>query len=199
MYTENERKNTVTDSSLDSVDDAQEKSLRWLLEMDLDEPEEKLFSVSGNEYLDQGLSDYEAEVASRPMFRGRTTRADLSNYVAEEIVISSEGEKSDIYSADQRSSVSDADESGAEECMAVDYSTGWQVVEHELLDQVVCEGEDILGLAADDDIGEKFTAIKRVKRSTDDAAAAAAAPAGHLPRQHRQQDTAVPRHDAMAG
>lgn len=177
MYTENERKNTVTDSSLDSVDDAQEKSLRWLLEMDLDEPEEKLFSVSGNEYLDQGLSDYEAEVASRPMFRGSTTSDDLSNYVAEEIVISSEGEKSDIYSADQRSSVSDADESGAEECMAVDYSTGWQVVEHELLDQVVCEGEDILGLAADDDIGEKFIAIKRVKRSTDDAAAAVAAPA----------------------
>jgi chemotaxis protein histidine kinase CheA len=177
VYTENERKNTVTDSSLDSVDDAQEKSLRWLLEMDLDEPEEKLFSVSGNEYLDQGLSDYEAEVASRPMFRGSTTSDDLSNYVAEEIVISSEGEKSDIYSADQRSSVSDADESGAEECMAVDYSTGWQVVEHELLDQVVCEGEDILGLAADDDIGEKFIAIKRVKRSTDDAAAAVAAPA----------------------
>ena len=126
MYTENKCKNTVTDSSADSVDDAQEKSLRWLLEMDLDDPEEKLFSVSGNEYLDQGLSDYEAEVASRPMFRGSTTSDDLSNYVAEEIVISSEGEKSDIYSADQRNSVSDEDETGSEECMAVDYSTGWQ-------------------------------------------------------------------------
>ena len=83
MYTENDRKNTVTDGSADSVDDAQETSLRWLLEMDLDEPEEKLFSVSGNEYLDQGLSDYEAEVASRPMFRGSTTSDDLSSYVAE--------------------------------------------------------------------------------------------------------------------
>lgn len=177
MYTENDRKNTVNDGSADSVDDAQEKSLRWLLEMDLDEPEEKLFSVTGNEYLEQGLSDYEAEVASRPMFRGSTTSDDLSTYVAEEIVISSEGEKSDIYSADQRNSVSDEDETGSEECMAVDYSTGWQVVDHELLDQVVAEGEDILGLAADDDIGEKFVAIKRVKRSSDEAAVAVAVPA----------------------
>jgi chemosensory pili system protein ChpA (sensor histidine kinase/response regulator) len=180
VYTENKRKNTVTDSSADSVDDAQEKSLRWLLEMDLDDPEEKLFSVSGNEYLDQGLSDYEAEVASRPMFCGSTTSDDLTSYVAEEIVISSEGEKSDIYSADQRNGVSDEDETSSDECMAVDYSTGWQVVEHELLDQVVSEGEDILGLAADDDIGEKFIAIKRVKRSMDDEAIAAAAPTDNV-------------------
>jgi len=155
----------------------QEKSLSWLLEMDLDEPEEKLFALSDNEYHDEGLSEYEAEVAGRPMFRGNAASDDLATYVDEEIVISSDNERSDIY-ADKRDEPAE-DVSGAEsgEAMAIDYSQRGHQANSEAT-SLVDDGSDILGLSTDDDIGEKFLTIKRVKAShqvqEEDAAAEAA-------------------------
>ena len=58
MYTDNDLGQLRLNGTLDSEEDNQEKSLRWLLEMDLSEPEEKLFTVSVSEYHDRGLSAY---------------------------------------------------------------------------------------------------------------------------------------------
>ena len=55
------------DESEDSAEENQEKSLQWLLDMDHSDPEETLFQVSKNEYRDEGLTAYEAEVAARPL------------------------------------------------------------------------------------------------------------------------------------
>ena len=96
MYTENDLTDSEIEGANDSVDDAQEKSVRWLLEMDLAEPEEKLFSVPGQEYQQEGLSAYETEVATRPLIRGNATSDDLATYIGEEIVISTASERSDI-------------------------------------------------------------------------------------------------------
>jgi chemosensory pili system protein ChpA (sensor histidine kinase/response regulator) len=126
---------------------SEEGNLQWLLEMDLDEPEEKLFAVDMDEYVDSGLSASESEVASRPMFRGKDGADDLATYVAEEIVISSETESSDIYSASRESA--DAEASSApsvdEPMMALDFSAR---VSHgpATTQGAVTDGSDILGL-----------------------------------------------------
>ncbi|MEZ5503592.1 MAG: response regulator [Halioglobus sp.] len=161
MYTEKDLAKLRLDGATDSVEDNEEKSLRWLLEMDLSEPEEKLFAVSGVEYQDTELSAYEAEVAGRPLVRGNAASDDLSTYVHEEIVISSE-HGSDIYS---RKSDPDADEPAAkrrDEVMAIDFSRGREARDVPTGSRVD-EGADILGLAGEDDIGEKFVSIKRIK------------------------------------
>ncbi|MEH6634979.1 MAG: response regulator [Halioglobus sp.] len=165
MYTDNDCFEAGVDGVGDPTDEAQEKSLRWLLEMDLSEPEEKLFTVSGNEYCDQGLSAYEAEVAGRPLVRGNTASDDLASYIDEEIVISSESQCSDIYTDVPDEEFDDLDETLAGEAMAVDYSHREPGVGVDTM-SVVSDGTDILGLIEDDDIGEKFLTIKRVKPET---------------------------------
>ncbi len=98
MYTDKDLGNLSPNGMMDFEEDNQEKSLRWLLEMDLSEPEEKLFTVAVSEYRDTGLSAYEAEVAGRPLVRGHANSDDLATYIGEEIVISSENVPGDIYS-----------------------------------------------------------------------------------------------------
>ncbi len=162
MYTDNDLGQLKLNGLLDSEDDNQEKSLRWLLEMDLSEPEEKLFAVSVNEYRDKGLSAYESEVAGRPLIRGHANSDDLANYVDEEIVISSETAHYDIYSRKDGLEVADSVQEQREEFMAIDFSYGRDNKDFQATSDVV-EGTDILGLTGDDDIGEKFLSIKRVK------------------------------------
>ena len=164
MYTENDLTDSEIEGANDSVDDAQEKSVRWLLEMDLAEPEEKLFSVPGQEYQQEGLSAYETEVATRPLIRGNATSDDLATYIGEEIVISTASERSDIYAeVDEQTEHGDADEQSGES-MAVDYSQ-WQQPCAEQAEAQVGEGADILGLSDEDDIGERFLSVKRVKHT----------------------------------
>ena len=128
--------------AIDSDEDNQEKSVQWLLEMDLSEPEEKLFTVSGNEYSDTGLSASEAEIAGRPLVRGNDKGDDLANYVDEEIVISSE-HVSDIYAP--RDDVADgASDSHREEPMAIDFSSRERDVSATAFTSSVDEGTDIL-------------------------------------------------------
>ena len=147
----------------------QEKSLRWLLDMDLSEPEEKLFTVAGDEYLDTGLSAYEAEVAGRPLVRGNASGDDLASYVEEEIVVSSAGAGSGIYNRSDAASSVESTRMTRDEFMAVDFSLGRAGEESGSVGHVE-EGADILGLSGDDDIGEKFVSIKRVKPATDNHA-----------------------------
>jgi chemotaxis protein histidine kinase CheA len=162
VHTDNERCEPGIEGVVDSGEDVKEKSLRWLLDMDLSEPEEKLFTVPGSEYCDEGLSAYEAEVAGRPLVRGHADSDELSSYVAEEIVLSSDSERSDIYADIPDDSTADAEVELSGAAMAVDYSRR----EHDqstVPTVVVTDGSDILALAEDDDMGEAFLAIKRVK------------------------------------
>ncbi len=165
----------------------QEKSLRWLLDMDLSEPEEKLFTVADDEYLDTGLSAHEAEVAGRPLVRGNANRDDLSTYVEEEIVVSSAGAGPDIYSRNESGPVSESPRIARDAFMAVDFSGRRSGVDTGFTTDVE-EGADILGLAGEDDIGEKFVAIKRVKPATQPSVVrselkTAAPPANVVPRE----------------
>lgn len=154
----------------DPDEDIKEKSLRWLLEMDLDEPEEKLFTVTGKDYFDTGLSAYEADVAGRPLVRGNTTSDDLASYVGEEIVISSDRAAGDIYGRNDEPVVEERTLPYRDEVMAIDFSRGREDREFTVEAQVD-EGTDILGLTGDDDIGETFLSIKRVKPTAANGAA----------------------------
>jgi hypothetical protein len=120
VHTDNERCEPGIEGVVDSGEDVKEKSLRWLLDMDLSEPEEKLFTVPGSEYCDEGLSAYEAEVAGRPLVRGHADSDELSSYVAEEIVLSSDSERSDIYADIPDDSTADAEVELSGAAMAVD-------------------------------------------------------------------------------
>jgi chemosensory pili system protein ChpA (sensor histidine kinase/response regulator) len=149
----------------------QEKSLRWLLDMDLSEPQETLFTVAGNDYFDTGLSAFEAEVAGRPLVRGNTRSDDLATYIEEEIVISSTGSGSDIYHRKEQLSVVDSSRGARDdEVMALDFSRSREDEETNFTGYME-DGADILGLSGDDDIGEKFVSIKRIKPVVEHGAA----------------------------
>ncbi len=151
------------EESVDAEQENQDDSLNWLLDMDLSEPEEKLFTVTGNEYKEEGLSAFEAQVASRPLTRGNANGDDLASYVDEEIVISSASATSDIYAASDEQSEALSATDSEQEVMALDFSLEGNVAEVSVSDFNVDDGTDILGLSSDDDIGEKFLSIKRVK------------------------------------
>lgn len=159
MHTDNDPGKNL-DQGQDNDEEGREKGLQWLLDMDMSEPEETLFTLKDDEYHDEGLSAFEAEVAGRPLIRGNNGGDDLANYVDEEIVISSEG-GSDIFKEGAAADESESSES-VPEVMAIDYSLGRkQKTEQE--SGAVDEGTDILGLQHDDDIGETYLTIKRVK------------------------------------
>jgi chemotaxis protein histidine kinase CheA len=147
---------------LNEDDENQEKSLRWLLEMDYSEPEEKVFTVLGNDYQDSGLSAFEAEFAGRPLVRGNAQGDDLASYIAEEIVYTADSAAGDIYGKKEQQVVDARADEARDEFMAIDFSRGRQ--DHEpTVAARIDEGADILGLSGDDDIGEKFVSIVRVK------------------------------------
>ena len=162
MHTDKKLDELDFNSAADPEESDQEKSLRWLLDMDLSEPEEKLFTVAGDDYLDTELSVYEAEVAGRPLVRGNAASDDLASYVEEEIVVSSAGAGADIYNRQQATSEVAPARMARDGFMAIDFSSGREGLQGSNGNHVE-EGADILGLAGDDDIGEKFVSIKRVK------------------------------------
>jgi chemotaxis protein histidine kinase CheA len=145
----------------DADEDNQERSLQWLLEMDLSEPEEILFTVAGDDYHDEGLTAYEEQVAGRPLIRGNDAGDDLASYVDEVIVISSDSLRNGIYVQSEPEAVESAEEK-KDEVMAIDYSRGRES-ESFFVTSEVDEGTDILGLSGDDDIGENAMPIKRTK------------------------------------
>ena len=166
MHTDNDGFEPGIDGVMEAGDEASEKNLRWLLDMDLSEPEEKLFTVSGTEYLDEGLTAYEAEVAGRPLVRGNASSDDFASYVDEEIVISSDDQRSDIYTdTTQEMEQTEEEEFVAGEAMALDYSRK-DLAGPLAPEALVTDGSDILELEEQDDMGERFLSIKRVKADT---------------------------------
>jgi chemosensory pili system protein ChpA (sensor histidine kinase/response regulator) len=158
---------------IDMEDDMQEDSLEWLLDMEDAEQEDSLFKVEGDVYRDEGLTEYEAQVASRPMTRGNAGGDDLENYVAEEIVISSEGANSDIYGVRDERETEKAKTVENEKFMAVEFTRGDSTADSRR--SSVEEGADIFGLDNDDDIGETQLTIKRVKKTPASQTTAASA------------------------
>jgi chemotaxis protein histidine kinase CheA len=169
MHTDNDRDPNGADTSIEGAEEWQDNTLSWLLEMDMSEPEERLFALEADEYVAEGLSEYEAEVAARPMTRGKAGADDYDTYVEEEIVISSETQSSDIYASESAGleAGNDRDEPRAPEVMAIDFSRKSADDAAALKAGSLHEGQDILGLAADDDMGEKYLVVKRAKRAAE--------------------------------
>ncbi len=165
MQSDNENSATSTEPSLDTIESSKESTLEWLMELDRDEPEEHLFVVDRKMSADFSLSAYEAEVAARPMIRGRAGADDLDTYIGEEIVLSEAG-GSDIYSSGTDDDQAKSEEEEAfEGLMAVEFSRASNEEAEGLATNVV-DGSDILGLDDDDDIGDAYLVVKRVKKPT---------------------------------
>ncbi|TGD74010.1 response regulator [Mangrovimicrobium sediminis] len=176
MQTKKEQIEGVANAEAAETADAsqEEATLQWLLELDRDDPEENIFVVDRRGGFDLSLSAQEAAVAARPMMRGRADADDLSTYVDEEIVM---GEPGSTNADDDGVDGADEDMS-FDGLMAVDFSR--QSAEDEGLLTNVVDGSDILGLEDDDDMGEQYLVVKRVKKQerageTQDAAAEAPA------------------------
>ena len=52
MHTDNESSKHSAEGMMESAEDSGEKNLQWLLDIELDEPEEKLFSLGAEEEAD---------------------------------------------------------------------------------------------------------------------------------------------------
>ena len=97
MQSDNDNSVAIAETLQDTIESSKESTLEWLMELDRDEPEENLFVVDSKQMGELKLSAYEAEIAARPMTRGRAGADDLDTYIAEEIVLSEPG-GNDIYS-----------------------------------------------------------------------------------------------------
>lgn len=176
MQTDKENPAGIPDYMSDGIDAAKESTLNWLLDLDRDEPQENLFVIDRQEPFNPQLSAIEAEIAARPMVRGRAGADDFDTYVAEEIVISSEGASSDIYA---ETTVSEANGDGLnfDEAMALDFThraSDWADAERAEVE----DGADILGLDEEDSfgIGDTFLVVKRTKKIAEPVAEQAAEP-----------------------
>lgn len=167
MRADNDRIDLETEGAQESAEDIQEENLSWLLDMDREDPEEKLFALGDDEYQESGLTEYESELAARPLTSaGKPGADDLSMFVEEEIVVSSDYQNSNIYDApaarngDATEQSSDEPESDA--VKAIDHSRKGNTATS-TPHAGVEDGCDILGLAEDDDMGETYLTIRRVK------------------------------------
>jgi len=183
------------DEALPDVDAAaQEETMRWLLDLDRSEPEDKLFTLNDDGAAGLELTDYERAVAHRPLSRGRAGADDISSYVEEEIVISSDVQSgSDIYGGADSPSVDQGDAEATGEVMAIDYSL--ETGDLRSTGAGAWDGADLLGLSEHDDIGEKFLVIKRVKTAP---ARPAGGDAGDGAGEHRA-DRVEPSAEVPAG
>lgn len=167
MQSDNENA-LVADSAVDTtIESSKERTLQWLMELDRNEPEESLFVVESERTADLSLSAFEAEVAARPMTRGRIGADDLDTYIGEEIVLSETG-GNDIYTHSAVEENADIEEDAFEGLMAIEFSRVSNE-EAEGLAENVQDGSDILGLKDDDDIGDSHLVVKRVKKPVEPA------------------------------
>ena len=97
-------------------------------------------------------------MASRPLVRGSNDSDVLSSFVEEEIVVGSVGDSSDIYGGQVADSEPEVVESPTEQ-MIVDHGAQRKAPVNGVTSRKV--GGDILGLADEDDMGEKHLIIRR--------------------------------------
>ncbi|QFU75034.1 hybrid sensor histidine kinase/response regulator [Halioglobus maricola] len=185
MQTDND--NGTSQEVTDGLDSTQESMVHWLMdELDKDEPSEKLFVVDRQAPVDMSLSAFEAEIAARPMQRGRDGADSFDAYVGEEVVMSSDSASGDIYQDSPSADLSE--DLNIEEVMALDFSRDEELGVFEgKID--VADGDDILGLEEDDDIGETYLTVKRVKKGVE---AEVAQPAPVAPVQEAPPEEPAP-------
>lgn len=154
-----------------SAGDSQDEAIEWLLDMDLSDPVESLFTVE-NEVPQAGLTEYEAEMAGRPMFRGHGGGDDISAILDDEIIATEVGGESDIYAlsslGDVQEPVSDEDV----EPLTIEHSNHHNDVMAATSEITVADGEDILSLGDDDDMGDHFLVLVNSQPRAEEPSAA---------------------------
>ena len=138
--------------------ESQDKTLRWLLEQDMEEPSEKVFRVTDNSRSSVDLNEFETAVARRPMFGGNDSADDLSAFVDEEIVLSGMDGSSDIYTRPS-AEASELTAGNGYDIVAIDHRRHQET--DGVSDNSIDDGTDILGLLDDDDIGSQPLALQR--------------------------------------
>ena len=161
MHSDDRPESVNPDDEVMGSDESQDEKLSWLLDQDLSESSDSLFSVTHDEPEDQGLTQAEAQMAARPLVRGSNDTDVLSAFVEEEIVVSSVGESSDIYADRAAEKAATEAEAAAEATMIV---ARGRAESGNGADSDAVSG-DILGLSDEDDIGERFLVIKRRPKS----------------------------------
>ena len=177
MQSDNDFNTTLTDRNVVASDEQQDKTVQWLLDQDYVEPSEKLFTLSEEEHVLGALSDYETQVANRPMFGGEATSDDLSSFVDEEIIMTAPGQAADIFAESatlaEAAQAMTASAQPTDSGMALDH-TSYRADQNDETVKAMDEGSDILGLADEDDIGEHFLVMQKAKSKS--AAVAKSAP-----------------------
>ena len=160
MHSDNNHKPVASATTEGFNEDSRDVTLDWLLDQDLADTDETLFTLDGEQFFDTDLTETEAAMAARPMFGGNAQADNLTGFVDEEIVLSSVGETSDIYAPSTLSGSPMPDEPAPAAVVLnpnVQPKADAPAIDLE-------EGLDILGLADDDDIGEKPLVIKRARK-----------------------------------
>jgi chemotaxis protein histidine kinase CheA len=164
VLSDNDLSAAMVDLSVDAQEDQEDRTVQWLLEQDYADPAEKLFTVSEQDaVVNAGLTEYEAEIANRPMFGGEGSSDDVSCFVSEEIVMSETG-AANIFcgsESDQSAAHSGAVIIASGFSMAVDRSGVAGAGKASAKDYVE-EGFDILGLDEDDDIGGRHVVMQKI-------------------------------------
>ena len=160
MHSDNNHKPVASATAESFSEDSRDVTLDWLLDQDLADTDETLFTLDGEQAFDTDLTETEAAMAARPMFGSNAQADNLTGFVEEEIVLSSVGETSDIYASSPLSGPA-APQQPAPAAVVINPnvlpSSDAPAIDLE-------EGLDILGLAEDDDIGEKPLVIKRARK-----------------------------------
>jgi len=158
-----EKKQTALNPEMNPgpVEDNQEEDTTWLLDRDLSDPVENLFVVE-EEDIEVALTEFEAEMAGRPMFRGHGGGDDIAAMLDEEIVATEVGGESDIYAASRSVDEQEWVAEEKEAPLAVDHS-GLHGSAETAPETVVADGEDILSLTDDDDMGDHYLALVKSK------------------------------------
>ncbi|MEH6568910.1 MAG: response regulator [Halioglobus sp.] len=178
MQSDNDFNTTLADRNMGASEEQQDKTVQWLLDQDYVEPSEKLFTLSEEEHVLGALSDYEAEVANRPMFGGEASSDDFSCFVGEEIIMTESGQAADIFAESATlGGAAHAMTVGAQATgfdMAIDHSS-YRAGQADKIVKAMDEGSDILGLADEDDIGERFLVMQKTKSKSKSGAVAKSA------------------------
>ena len=158
MQTEESQNPALTDDRDASAEEQQDSSLSWLLDQELAETGDSLFSVALDDDGELELTEAEAMMASRPLVRGSNDTEVLSAFVEEEIVIGSVGDSSDIYSGTAVEQHAAQSESAPDQ-MIVDHSAQRKMQSNSAASRKV--SGDILGLSDEDDMGERHLMIRK--------------------------------------
>ena len=180
MQSENNTKPADTGVKSPAGEETLDGTLDWLLDQDLTDPAETLFTVDAAQFVDPGLSETEAAMAARPMFGSNQQADSLEGFVEEEIVLSSVGESSDIYQAQEETPADTGPDQTPAPAVVINPNGQTKSSAPELeLD----EGLDILGLQEDDDIGDKPLVIQRSGKPARHTRAEPESPAEKAPQQ----------------